>query len=110
MSGAPTPAHDADAALKPAAVALDSAVAMRIHDLRLRVERAEYPIDPHAVANAMLRHAISQRRWWNPDARCSTPPADSTTPAPAATDPTHVSATARSAASRSAGATQTHSS
>ena len=111
MTGAPTPADGPGTALKRGATALDSAIAMRIHDIRLRFERAEYSVDPHAVADAMLRHAISHRRCWNPAGVRATPPADSRTPGgPSTTEPTHVSGVARSAAPRSPGATQTHSS
>jgi len=106
-----TPAQEADPALKREEISLDSGLAMRTQELRLRIERSQYAIDPHAVAAAMLRHAISQRRWWNPAGVRATPPDDSVTAAgPSATTPTHVSSAAPSAAPRSSGATQTHSS
>jgi len=89
----------------------DSCRAMRTQELKLRIQRADYVVDPDVVAEAMLRHAVSHRRWWNPVAVCALPPADSrASGAPAATDPTHVNGAAASAASRSPGATQTHSS
>ena len=62
-------------ALKREAAALDSCRAMRTQELKLRIQRADYVVDPVAVAEAMLRHALSQRRWWNPVAACATPPA-----------------------------------
>jgi hypothetical protein len=90
---------------------LDSCRAMRTQELKLRIQRAVYVVDPVVVAEAMMRHAVSQRRWWNPVAVCALPSAiSSTSGAPAATDPTHVNGAAASAASRSPGATQTHSS
>ena len=111
MTEPQTPADTAGPALKRERISLDSRRAMRTHELRLRIEQSQYSIDPHAVAEAMLRHAISQRRWWNPVGVRAEPPADSVTPgAPSATMPTHVSSAAPSAAPRSSGATQTHSS
>jgi hypothetical protein len=56
-----TPADGAHAALKGDAAALDSCRAMRTHDLRLRIQRADYVVDPAAVAEAMLRHALDAR-------------------------------------------------
>jgi hypothetical protein len=111
MSTDSTPADAAGSALKRETRALDSRRAMRTQELKRRVELAEYVVDPGAVADAMLRHAVSQRRWWNPLAVRSTPASDSATPgSPETTAPTHVSDAASSAAARSAGATQTHSS
>jgi len=99
MTDAPTPVDPEGDALKCDGAVLDSPLAMRIHDLSLRVARSEYSVDPHVVADAMLRHAISHRRWWNPDGLRATPPADSATPGgPAPTAPTHVSDAASSAA------------
>jgi len=90
---------------------LDSCRAMRIQELKLRIQRADYVVDPVVVAEAILRHAVSHRRWWNPVAVCATPPADSATAgSPAMTHPTHVNGTAASAASRLHGGTQTHNS
>lgn len=111
MSDAATPADRARPALKRDAPALDRGRGMRTQDLKLRIARAEYVIDPRAVADAMLRHAISHRRWWNPRADRLAPPADSTTSGgPSATDPIHVSDAAASSASRSRAAPQTQSS
>ena len=106
-----TPADWATAALKGDLRALDSRRAMRTHELKLRIERADYDVDPRVLAEAMLRHAISHRRWWNPVAACDTPCADSTTSGePETTLPIHVNGTAAAAAEQSFGATQTHSS
>lgn len=94
--------------LKRAGAALDSDRAMRIQELKHRVQCATYVVDPPVVALAMIRHSVSQRRWWNPRTSLRTPPARSTTSAgPCSTVPTQVSATPQSGAS---GATQTHSS
>jgi hypothetical protein len=107
----PTPAHGRGPPLKHETVAFDSCRAMRTHELKLSIQRADYVIDPLAVAEAMLRHALSHRRWWNPIALCSTPPADSVSSGwPAIADPTQVNGAARSAARRSSGPTQTQSS
>jgi hypothetical protein len=111
VSDGRTPADRAGAALKRDPVALDSCHAMRIHELKLRIARADYVVDPVAVAEAMLRHAVSHRRWWNPIALCAIPPADSATSGrPATTDPIHVNGAASSAAARSSRPTQTHNS
>jgi hypothetical protein len=84
---------------------------MHTHELKLRIQRADYIVDPGAVAEAMFRHALSHRRWWNPIAVRVIPLADSSTSAgPATTDPIHVTAAAASAAARSSAATQAHSS
>ncbi|MEA2137251.1 MAG: hypothetical protein QOG56_401 [Solirubrobacteraceae bacterium] len=105
------PAEDEPLRLKRDPPLLDSCRAMRTQELRLRIQRADYVVDPLAVAEAMLRHALSHRRWWNPIAVRSTPPDDSATwGSPATTDPIHVNGTAASAAGTSSGATQTHSS
>ena len=105
------PADGKGLPLKREGAALDSRRAMRTQELKLRIERADYVVDPVAVAEAMLRHAVSQRRWWNPVGACATPSSASTTSAgPAATDPTHVSRAAPSAAERSPGPTHTQSS
>lgn len=109
--GGPTPADGARPALKRGGGALDSCRAMRIHELRLRIQRADYVIDPVIVAEAMFRHALSQRRWWNPIAACGRPAASMTTSGwPATTEPIHVNGTASSAAARSSEATQAQSS
>jgi hypothetical protein len=107
----PTPAHGGGVPLKRETVALDSCHAMRTHELKLRIQRADYVIDPVAVAEAMLRHALSHRRWWNPIAVRVIPPADSITSGwPATADPIQVNGAARSAARRSSGPTQTNNS
>lgn len=98
-------------ALKRGDDAFDTERAMRIRQLKLQVQRADYVIDPPMVATAMIRHAVSQRRWWNPRTSRATPPASSTTSGgPSATSPIHVSGAANSAAARSRAATQTHNS
>ena len=106
-----TDADGRGVALKRGPPALDSCRAMHTHELKLRIQRADYIVDPVAVAEAMFRHALSHRRWWNPIAVCATPPVDSATSArPATTVPTQVSAAASSAAARSSAAKQAHSS
>jgi hypothetical protein len=98
-------------ALKQTVRPLDSGPGMRTQELKLRVQRADYIIDPAIVAAAVIRHAISHRRCWNPRTVCATPAALSTTSAgPSETAPIQVSAAADSAAERSARATHTHSS
>ena len=99
------------AALKRSDPAFDTERAMRMQELKLRVQHADYVIDPPTVATAMIRHAVSQRRWWNPRTSRLTPAAlSATSGGPAATSPIHVSGAADSAAARSLGATQTHNS
>lgn len=39
---------------------------MNVQDIKQRVDEHEYDVDAHLVAEAMLRHALSYRRWWNP--------------------------------------------
>lgn len=98
------------ARLKFGVSALDTP-AMRLQELKLRVQRAEYVIDPAVVAAAMLRHALSQRRCWNPRAVCATPAESSlTSGAPSLTIPIQVSGAAASAAERSVAAMHTSSS
>ena len=97
--------------LKSTAAALDGHRVTRTEKLKLRVQRAEYAIDPGTVAEAMIRHAVSHRRWWNPPTTRRAPPALSTTSAgPSATVPIQVSVAADSVAERSPRPTQTHSS
>jgi hypothetical protein len=85
--------------LKDSGVWLDTAAGMRLQELKLRVERADYVVDPALVAAAMLRHAVSQRRCWKPRVVCAPPPDSSTTSgAPASTLPIQVSDAADSAA------------
>jgi Anti-sigma-28 factor, FlgM len=59
---------------------------MLIDELRSRVERREYDVDPGAVAEAMLaRHA----RWSNPASRClPVAPARTSSGRPGTTRPT----------------------
>ena len=90
--------------LKPDDGALDSAAGMRLQELKLRVQRADYVVDPALVAAAMLRHAVSQRRCWKPRAVCATPPTAARPRAvPSRTAPIQVSAAADSRPRRSAG-------
>ena len=111
MPGGTTPADGTDPPLKRDDGALDSCHAMRTHELRLRIQRADYVIDPVLVAEAMFRHALSQRRWWNPVAGCARPAASMTTSGwPVTTEPIHVNGVAATAAAQSSGAKQTHSS
>ena len=85
--------------LKDDGDSLDTAAGMRLQELKLRVARADYVVDPALVAAAMLRHAVSQRRCWKPRAVCATPPASRTTSgAPSRTLPIQVSDAADSAA------------
>ena len=105
------PADRAAMALKRDGAALDSGRAMRTQELKLRIQSADYVVDPAAVAEAMLRHALSQRRWWNPVSGRAIPATESTTSGgPSTTEPTHVNGAAASAAERSPGPTQTQSS
>lgn len=99
------------AALKRTDPAFDSAGGMRTQELKLRVQRADYVVDPQVVAAAIIRHAISHRRCWKPRTVRRTPPALSTTSAgPSPTVPIQVSGAADSVAGRSAGAAHTHNS
>jgi hypothetical protein len=99
------------AALKQTRPALDSDRGMQTQELKLRVQRADYVVDPEVVAAAIIRHAISHRRCWKPRTVLRTPPALSTTSGgPSSTVPTQVSGVADSVAARSAGATHTHNS
>ena len=95
-------------ALKATAHALDSDRAMHTQELKLRIQRADYDIDPAMVALAMMRHAVSQRRWWNPCTSLRTPPARSTTSGgPSSTVPIQVNGAPRTGVARCA---QTHNS
>ena len=88
----------------------DIAHGMRMHQLRARVQRAEYVVDADAVAEAYLRHAVSYSRCWKPRAERGPLASDSVTPAgPAVARPTHVTPTAAAPAALASG-TQTHSS
>ena len=97
--------------LKPGDGTFDTAAGMRLQDLKLRVERADYTVDPALVAAAMLRHAVSQRRCWKPAVVCAAPADSSTTSGgPPRTSPIHVSGAADSAAAWLRGETHTSSS
>ncbi len=79
-------------ALKGAGSKFDGDHAMRMQELKARVQRNDYIVDPAAVAVAVLRHAVSQRRCSNPRTVCATPSALSTTSGgPSATIPIQVS-------------------
>ena len=106
-----TPVDEQPPTLKPAHAAFDSDHAMRLQELKTRVQRSDYHVDPATVAVAIIRHAVSHRRWWNPRTSFGTPPALSTTSAgPSWTLPIHVSGAADSAARRPPGPTHTQSS
>lgn len=105
------PVEPEPAGLKATGTAFDSDRAMRLQEIKARVQRSDYVVDPPAVAMAMIRHAVSQRRWWNPRTFCGVPAALSTSAGgPSATLPTHVSGAADSAAARSSRAQHTSSS
>ena len=88
-----------DAPLKHDAEALDTAAGMRLQELKLRVQRADYVVDPALVAAAMLRHAVSQRRCWKPRADWAMPADSNSTPGgPARTTPIQLNGTAPSTA------------
>ncbi len=106
-----TPVDPGSPGLKQCDAAFDSDRAMRLQELKARIQRSDYVIDPAAVAAAMLRHAVSQRRWWNPRTSFLTPPALSTTSGgPSATWPIQVKRAADSAAARPSRPTHTKSS
>jgi hypothetical protein len=88
-----------DVPLKPRGGSLDTSRGMLMHELKRRVQRADYIVYPALVAEAMLRHAISHRRCWNPRSSWATP-ADSnvTWGGPSRTVPIHVTGAADSAA------------
>jgi hypothetical protein len=84
---------------------------MRVQELKQRVQRADYVIDPGLVATALIRHAISYRRCWNPRTVCGTPAVLSTSSGgPSLTLPIQVRGAADSAAGPSSRATQKHNS
>ncbi len=102
---------ESTALLKHSVRALDTSSGMRTQELKLRVRHADYVIDPAAVAEAMLRHAVCHRRWWNPRTCCATPSEHSTASGgPAKTSPIQRSGAANSASDRSAAPMQMHSS
>ena len=86
--------------LKRTGNALDISSGMRMQDLKLRVQRADYAVDTTLVAEAMLRHAVTYRRCWNPRIAWATPADSSVTPTggPSSTVPIHVNGAADSAA------------
>ena len=107
----PTIADSGDTALKRTGSALDTSGEMRTQELKQRVQRQDYVVDPALVAEAMLRHALSYRRCWKPHTACATPAASSTTSGgPSRTEPIHVTPAADSAELRSDSATHTSSS
>lgn len=88
----------------------DASSAMRIQELKRAVQSADYVVDPDVVADAMLRRAVSYRRWWKPRSTAGTPAQTRfASPGPERTRPTHVTPAA-SAAAKPSGPTQTHSS
>jgi hypothetical protein len=62
MTGPATPADPGGFALKRDGAPLDSCRAMHVQELKLRIARRDYVVDPAAVAEAMLRHALAARR------------------------------------------------
>lgn len=83
--------HPGLARLKSADREPDDLLAMRMQEIKRRIQRSEYVVDPRMVAEAMLRHAISYRRWWNPRKACATPAeVRFTVGEPAETRPTQV--------------------
>lgn len=97
--------------LKHDAAALDTCGGMRTQELKLRVQRADYDVDPVLVAEAMLRHALSYKRCWKPRTAWTTPADFSATfGGPSQTVPIQVTRAADSAAERSLAAKQTSSS
>jgi hypothetical protein len=78
---------------------LDISSGMRMQDLKSRVQRADYTVDTTLVAEAMLRHAVTYRRCWNPRTAWATP-ADSnlTSGGPSRTVPIQLNGAADSAA------------
>jgi len=85
--------------LKRGGAALDTSRGMRMQELKLQIQTADYVIDSALVAEAMLRHAVSHRRCWNPRAVWAMPAASSSTPGgPAPTVPIQVNGAADAAA------------
>ena len=88
-----------DDSLKPRGGGPDTCRGMRTHEIKLRLERADYVVDPALVAEAMLRHAVSYKRCWNPRTDWATPAdVNSTFTGPSTTVPIHVTGAADSAA------------
>jgi hypothetical protein len=78
---------------------LDISRGMRMQEIKLRVQRADYVVEPALVAEAMLRRAVSHRRCWKPRAAWATPADRSTTAGgPSWTLPIQVNRAADSAA------------
>jgi hypothetical protein len=69
-----TPADGAASPLKRSGGVLDSCHEMRLDELKLRIQRSDYVIDPAAVAEAMLRHALVARRAFGRPGACWTSP------------------------------------
>jgi hypothetical protein len=102
--------HRDDAPLKRGGRSDDTLRGMNVYEIKRRVEHADYEVDPVLVTEAMLRHALSYRRWWNPRMEHLAPPETRfTRSGPVVTRPTHVTPTA-SAPARAGSGTQTHSS
>ena len=81
---------------------MDQMHEQRLADLKRRIERGEYRVDPHAVADAIIERLgeagqAARAARSETQNECSYPDRDSgasvnTTPAPSFTRPTHVSA------------------
>jgi hypothetical protein len=85
--------------LKREARTLDTSRGMRMQDIKQLVQSADYVVDSGLVAEAMLRHAVSHRRCWNPRAVWAMPAASSSTPGvPPRTLPIQVNGAADAAA------------
>ncbi len=86
-------------ALKLMTDRLDTSRGMRMQELKQRVQREDYVVDPVLVAEAMLRRAVTHRRCWKPRTACALPPDSNTTSGGSSfTAPIHVSGAADSAA------------
>lgn len=85
--------------LKRRSEPLDTFCEMHMDEIKLRIQRADYVVDPALVAEAMLRRALSHRRCWKPRAAWETPPDSSLTAGdPSRTTPIQVNPAADSAA------------
>lgn len=105
------PTDAASRPLKSVPDVLDRQRVMRVQQLKLRVQEADYVVDPAVVAEAILRHSISHMRCWYPRAVRSTAPAQSLTAGdPAITAPIQVTATDDSTSARLDAGAQKHSS
>lgn len=88
-----------DGSLKRDGDSLDTSRGMRMQEIKHRVQRADYTVDPALVAEAMLRHAVSHRRCWKPRAVWAMPAnSRSTWGRPSTTAPIQVNGAADSAA------------